>query len=280
MSDVAAAADRGRACPNCGSMDSRLRFTEPPFRIVQCRTCDLVYLVNPPVDGQLYDEYYKSNSLLSLEYRPDSTDSRLRELHAINTQRVSRLRRLKPEGRLLDVGCGRGFFLKTAAEAGYDVYGIDVSERAVTFAREAFQVPAGTETLENLVTEGASYDVVTLWHVLEHFVDPYEALSRVYALLTSGGWVMLEVPNLHSVKFRLARNKWEGGNHPRYHRTFFTAATLRRALEKSGFESVTRLQVSYRIPGRSKAYEAFKRASNLFAWDAFLQFAARKPGRG
>jgi hypothetical protein len=84
------------------------------------------------------------------------------------------------------------------------------------------------------------------------------------------------VPNLRSLKFLFAKEKWEGGNHPLYHRTFFTKSTLENTLVKSGFTKVKRLPVSYSVPGKSAAYDWIKRISNIFAADAFLDFAAQK----
>jgi SAM-dependent methyltransferase len=234
-----------------------------------------VYLGNPPPEDRLYDDYYRASRPDPAGYRADAADPHLRELHAINVQRVARVRALAPSGRLLDVGCGRGHFLLTARAAGYEVSGVDVSEGAVGYARKHFGLNADTRTLRDVAETGARFDVVTLWHVLEHFVDPMQALESVGRVLAPGGLLVVEVPNLHSLKFVLAGKKWVGGNHPLYHRTFFTAQTLRLMLVRAGFVGARRMRWSYAVPGRSPAYERVKRALDLAGMDAFLDFTAR-----
>jgi SAM-dependent methyltransferase len=251
-----------------------VRYIEGSFQVVQCPGCGLVYLRNPPPEEALYDDYYGEAAPNPADYRVDGPRPALAELAAINQQRVAALKERKPAGSLLDIGCGRGYFLATARDAGYGVVGTDVTERPVAYARQAFNVPAEVSTLAELSSSGRRFDVVTMWHVLEHFVDPFAELERVHALLEDDGLCVVEVPNLRSLKFLLARDKWQGGNHPLFHRTFFTAQTLAEAFVDTGFTRVERLRLSYRIPGRNPIYEAAKRALNVVALDAFLAVAA------
>ena len=265
-----------RPCPRCGSSDARVRYVEEGLHVVECHACRLVYLANPPDENGLYEAYYAAPPVAPEQYRADASDAALRELYAINEQRIARVRSLQPTGALLDVGCGRGYFMATARTHGYRVRGIDVSEGAVRHAREAFGLDVRVQTLERLARTSEWFDVITLWHVLEHFLDPFAALGRIHGLLAPGGLCLVEVPNLRSLKFMLARQKWQGGNHPRYHRTFFTARTLRRALRESGFTRIRRLRLAYRVPGRRPSYELAKQALGAVALDAFLAFAAWK----
>jgi ubiquinone/menaquinone biosynthesis C-methylase UbiE len=265
-----------RNCPNCNSSSCKTKLVEPPFHVVQCRNCDLVYLVNPPDQNTLYEEYYTASNYSAGDYRRDSAIPALAEMHAINTQRMQWIRKLNAAGRLLDIGCGRGYFLKTAHEQGFEVSGIEISAQAVDIARIQMKVEAAQKTLEEMQNTSEEFDVITLWHVLEHFHDPFDALQRVRKLLTKNGACFVEVPNWHSLKFMLASHKWQGGNHPRYHRSFFTAKTLARAFQKSGYSRWQRLQASYRLPGQNSIYWLLKRACNTFAMDAFLTYAAWK----
>ncbi len=265
-----------RACPNCGSAICKTKLIEPPFHLVQCRQCALVYLGNPPDQNNLYEDYYAASNFSANDYRLDSSVPALAEMCAINSQRLQWIQKFKMQGRLLDIGCGRGYFLKTAQEKGFEASGIEISARAVEFACHQMRVNAEVKTLEELRDTSEEFEVITLWHVLEHFHDPFDALQRVRKLLTDDGVCFVEVPNWHSLKFMLSRNKWQGGNHPRYHRSFFTAKTLARALHKGGFSRWQRLQVSYRLPGQRIFYWLVKRASSAYALDAFLTFAAWK----
>jgi SAM-dependent methyltransferase len=264
-----------RPCPYCGKTDAQLKFSEPPFVIVKCRSCGLVYLGNPPSSDNLYDNYYGDDPNPA-DYCKESSDPSLRELYMINQRRVDLIKRLLREGKLLDIGCGRGFFLKTALESGFQVSGIDTSEKATAYARREFDLNVESIPVEKLSLSGRQFDIITLWHVVEHFSDPFIALKQIHKLLGDGGICIVEVPNLHSLKFMTARNKWHGGNHPLYHRTFFTADTLRKAFILAGFPRIRRVNISYHTPGKSKSYWIAKRSLNLFALDSFLDFVVRK----
>lgn len=199
-----------RSCPLCGNRDTRLWQKEGLLLLVRCRVCSLVYVGNPPTEKTLYEEYYAGTDPLITDYNPESGDPALAELSAINRQRIALIRKLAPAGRLLDVGCGRGFFLKTASSAGYLASGVDVSERAVVYARTVARVDASTDSLQSLAARGKQFDVVTAWHVLEHFTDPLGELRVIRTLLVDGGLLVVEVPNLRSLRFTLARHKWRG----------------------------------------------------------------------
>lgn len=265
-----------RTCPYCGSTDAFVKFLEPPFRVLKCRGCSLAYLGNPPDESEIYEQYYDRSITYAEHYHANSGDPSLAELFAINAQRISYIKRFKTSGTLLDVGCGRGGFLKSALDHGFAVEGIDISERAIERVNNEFQLNASVGTLERVVSSGKRFEIITLWHVLEHFANPFTSLEQIRLLLRDGGICALEVPNLHSLKFLTANNKWEGGNHPRYHRTFFTETTLRRALLKAGFSRVMRVKRSYHVPGRNRIYEGIKGGLNWVALDAFLTFVAHK----
>jgi len=251
--------------------------TEAGYRIVRCSGCNLCYLANPPLEAVAYDEYHESPAPTPIDaYRPESPNRALAVSWHLNQRRVALLKHWAPEGPLLDVGCGRGFFLRTAADAGYAAYGVDVSGVAVDFARTELSVEAGTESLAELIERRRTFRVVTLWHVLEHFLDPFAVLRQVRELLEPGGCCFIEVPNVNGAHFRLSRRRWQGGNHPRYHRTFFSTRTLADALRRNGFSDVRRLSLDYQLPGRGRGTEIVKRILNRAALDSFLDFVATR----
>ena len=107
-------------------------------------------------------------------------------------------------------------------------------------------------------------------------MNPATELKKIKQLLTDDGICFIEVPNTSSLKFILSKNKWVGGNHPLYHRSFFTSSTLKDTFSKSGFTKMKRIQASYKIGNRSSLYEFSKSALNIFAMDAFLNFSVKK----
>jgi 2-polyprenyl-3-methyl-5-hydroxy-6-metoxy-1,4-benzoquinol methylase len=265
-----------RPCPHCGSMKHAVRFIVIPFYIVRCAECSLLFLGNPMEDSTSIDVYHDGPEPQAGLYRAGGPHGFLSALYAMNETRIRMIRSVKSGGTLLDVGCGRGYFVKTASDGGFDAMGIDLSEKAVRYARETFKVTADTASMETLLRSGRTFEVVTLWHALEHFDDPISALTIVRSLLSEGGICVIEVPNLNSLKFILSGAKWEGGNHPLYHRTFFTVSTLRRVLEKAGFSSIRRIQLNYSFPGRNRFLSASKVILNLAGLDSFLDFIAFK----
>lgn len=262
-----------RNCPNCNSSTHILYLTEGDFKIVKCSNCSLVYLLNIPDESEIYEDYYKIEFSRD-DYSKDSKFPHIAEIYTINDQRLFYLKKLKIEGSLLDIGCGTGLFLKTASDYGYNVEGIDVSQNALTFAKKSFNLNVSDEKIEDLIEKNRKYDLITLWHVLEHFTNPKEELNKIKKLLNPDGILLIEVPNLNSLKFKLAKNKWKGGNHPLYHRTFFTSATLKKTLKLAGFNKTKRLKISYELSGKSALYNKSKDIFNMFSMDAFLDFAA------
>lgn len=262
-----------RNCPNCNSGEYKIYLTEGDFKIVKCSKCSLVYLLNIPDESEIYEDYYKIEFSKD-DYSKDSKFPHLSEIYTINDQRLYYLKKLKIKGSLLDIGCGTGLFLHTARNYGYDVSGIDVSQTALKFARESFKLNVSEKKVEDLISQNKKYDFVTLWHVLEHFANPKEELTKIKQLLNPDGILLIEVPNLNSIKFKLSKSKWKGGNHPLYHRSFFTDKTLKETLNLSGFKETKRLRVSYELPGKSVMFNTSKDFFNVFAMDAFLDFAA------
>ena len=265
-----------RACPNCGNITYKEKMREKNFVIVSCIECGLVYLLNPPDEKEIYEEYYKIEFTKD-DYRSDSGVEILKEIFEINSQRVKLIKALaeKPDFKLLDIGCGSGLFLKSCTDAGFRVSGIDVSENALKFARESFGLDVHNKSIGDIAGEKKMFDVITMWHVLEHILNPVEELKLIKGILNPGGLLLIEVPNFNSIKFRLSGYKWKGGNHPLYHRSFFTSKTLRDTLNKSGFANTEQLRFTYKLGTKSAIYNFSKKVFNKFSADAFLNFAAR-----
>ena len=139
---------------------------------------------------------------------------------------------------LVDVGSGAGFFLKLASETGYAVKGVEISQYAADYSRNNLGIPVFLGELEAAALTPESFDIVTLWHVLEHVRNPKEFLAQVNSLLKDQGLLALEVPNIGSSAARIAGVNWELMS-PKEHFYYFNPTTLRRYLEASGFTIIT-----------------------------------------
>jgi SAM-dependent methyltransferase len=163
-------------------------------------------------------------------------------------------------GRLLDVGCGCGFFLKSAQDAGWEVLGVDLNTKAISYATSHLQVNALPGDLRDAHFPDGSFDLVTLWNVLDHAPDPIDLLREVHRVLKDDGRVFIRTPNAvwHYRNFRLANFLRNLGSstvfdkHP--HATFifletnFSRFTLRLVLDRSGIVPLS-IRNSPPIPG-------------------------------
>ena len=268
---------KNRICPLCRHTISKSKFNVDNFRIVSCAQCGFVYLKNPiPADEeeQNYENYFLSAEFA--DYTGSSSDENIRRAWTMNEQRIAWIKNFANTGKILDIGCGRGFFLQHAREAGFDVQGVEISRLAARYASERFDIPVHICNLEDEKSLQDSYDIVTMWHVLEHYRNPRAAMENVWSLLNPNGRLFVQVPNLNSLKFRLLSpsKKWSGGNHPKYHRSFFSKKSLDHLLKICGFSKILDSHNVYRHE-KDPVY-LIKRILNTFHWDSFLDITAVK----
>lgn len=146
-------------------------------------------------------------------------------------------------GRLLDFGCGMGHFLAYADQAGWEVFGVDLSANTVRNAREIFKVNAVCGGIEQAEHFGTRFDCITLWNVLDHVGEPVPILQRLHALLADGGKLIIRVLNRRSrvslyqmaALLRLRKAMHLLGI---YHELFFSARSLGSVLNRVGFSNV------------------------------------------
>jgi len=138
-------------------------------------------------------------------------------------------------GRLLDIGCGNGEFLRLARGFGWTVVGVDVDEHAVSEARSSgLDVRSGSI---DVIDSKEKFDFISLSHVIEHVYDPIALIQRCYTLLNDGGTLWLETPNIESLGYALYKSIWRGLEPPR-HLILFNHPVLNEILSKSGFVSI------------------------------------------
>jgi SAM-dependent methyltransferase len=135
---------------------------------------------------------------------------------------------------VLDFGCGDGSFLEWMHQRGWQVTGLDASLPGVQRIRKELGLEAHCGTLPNPDLESAGYDLITMWHSLEHVHQPFEVLREAHRLLAPGGKLLVAAPNIDSLPFRWFGHVWKGLNLPR-HLTHFTPWTLYLMLHRAGF---------------------------------------------
>jgi len=123
---------------------------------------------------------------------------------------------------------------RAARRAGYQTEGLEISEWAAEQSRKQFGLAVKTGAIDDFDPAGVTYDVVVLFHVLEHLPDPLGALRRIRSWLNPGGAILVEVPNCDSDDAKGYGPEWKGWQ-PKYHLSHFNPETLRRSLREAGF---------------------------------------------
>jgi 2-polyprenyl-3-methyl-5-hydroxy-6-metoxy-1,4-benzoquinol methylase len=184
-------------CPICGDNDTTLLWSEYPYKAVRCRKCGLIY-VNPrslQTELQKYysEEYYRRNYLSASQRRLTFARERFKEIG-------------EPQGkaRLLDVGCGLGFFLKAAQEAGWQGFGLEPSEFASDYARNKYKLNVVTDTLLRHSYPEGYFEMVTMWDVLAHLGAPLDYLRKIHQILARDGLLVITTPNRPLLSFKIA----------------------------------------------------------------------------
>jgi 2-polyprenyl-3-methyl-5-hydroxy-6-metoxy-1,4-benzoquinol methylase len=205
--------------------------------ICACARCKLVFTNPQPEPGELLTRY--GADYYAHWIKPEQRARRKK----LWDRRVKVVKKVFPSGKLLDVGCGEGLFLHCAQKAGYEVAGLEISEFAVAYAKKEFELDIQQNCLENAEFPENSFDIVTLWHTLEHMPHPDITLRKAYQLLKPGGHLIVAVPNLDDIIgqgfYRLMQGHYcqfytPDSKEP--HLYHFTTASLKNLLAKCRFK--------------------------------------------
>jgi 2-polyprenyl-3-methyl-5-hydroxy-6-metoxy-1,4-benzoquinol methylase len=223
--------------------------THHGFQIAHCAACGFDITSPQPAMNEIA-AYYPAG------YYGDPGDRRFPSMvealqKALYTQRVRMVESVAgtKRGRVLDVGCGRGLLLDAFRRRGWDVQGTELTGEAARYARQAAGVPVEIGRLEEIGFPESHFDVITMWHVLEHVHDPRVVLAEVKRILKPGGVLLVGVPNFSGFEARLFKDKWFHLDVPR-HVTHLTKTTLKQVLQENGLQD-------RRWSGFAPEYDAF-----------------------
>jgi 2-polyprenyl-3-methyl-5-hydroxy-6-metoxy-1,4-benzoquinol methylase len=238
-------------CNICGSTSARelytardrLSNTDELFTIAQCEGCGVFRTLPEMSDAELAesypDDYWGQASEPAQKWIESSQSEKTRFLEGCGLA----------GGRILDVGCGSGFFLRALDAATWDRFGVETSEAASKAAERALgSGRVFTGTLTRSAWPDSTFDVVTFWSALEHTNEPSANLRQARRIIKSGGSLIIQLPNAASYQARVFGGEWFALDAPR-HRYHFTLSVLNRLLSETGFEV-------YRVTYFSKAHNA------------------------
>lgn len=202
------------------------------YDIVQCSGCGLGMTDPVPPASELEAV---NREIYTLERRIQTYLPKQRYFERRYRNCITSLKHFKAEGRLLDVGCNIGLFLKVARDEGFDVTGVELNRECAEFGTRHFGVTIRSEYLEDAASELGSFDVITLFDVLEHIPDMDGFIDTVKGVLKDDGVLVIQLPNLESLMARIAKSGW-GWLTPPDHLYHFTPDSLRRILGNHGFD--------------------------------------------
>jgi 2-polyprenyl-3-methyl-5-hydroxy-6-metoxy-1,4-benzoquinol methylase len=251
----------GESCSVCGASDAELIWQESGWDLVRCRTCDLVYVANPPDDEGVAALYTDDEGFHAGLTHGDEESAQIARCTA-----EEHLAEMAEAGggprpgadRLLDVGCAAGHFVAAANAAGWRARGVELNDATAAVARSR-GLDAFTGTLGDLIeAEGddvrGAFDAVTLWDVVEHVPDPVGLLRQAREVLAPGGTLWVATPNVDGLfpkaSLRVAPKvgRWPHPEPP-LHLSQFSERTIRNALARAGFPDVVvqhgRIPLSY-----------------------------------
>lgn len=207
------------------------------FQLCSCRECGFMFTQGAPVEAEI-GRYYETPDYIS------HSDTKKGAMNAIyhrvrqymlnsKARLVMRVSRCLSGGRLLDVGTGTGYFANAMDGRGWTVEAIEKNPQARAFAKEHFGLDVKPESALDGFVPG-SFDVITLWHVMEHLEHLNETWERLKELLTAKGVLVVAVPNCSSYDAQKYGSRWAAYDVPR-HLWHFTPATIGRLAAKHGF---------------------------------------------
>jgi len=231
----------------CNETESIYLFEEPvpntssSVSIVKCQSCGLI-ATSPPPSEEVLEILYGQNSYLENTVSGTyCTDEKYSDRFFSSV--LYKLQNITDGRRILDVGCGVGIFVENCRKKKWDVYGIEPSKYAGEIAKQKY----GERITIGFLAEKTSYkpfsfDVITLYGVLEHVLDPSSLLKKVNYFLKDNGVVVVHVPNWYYIKIRRGIKKIFSGNygtvHPIEHPYQYTPSTMKKLLLKSGFKVI------------------------------------------
>ena len=231
------------ACPVCGSTHLKRVMTctdfyasGEQFELYSCEDCGFIFTQGVPVEAEI-GKYYETPDYIS------HTDTRKgamnRIYHYVRSYMLGRKARLvareahRKTGRLLDIGTGTGYFAHTMVRRGWKVEAVEKSPQAREFAKTNFGLDVKPESALKEFAP-ASFDVITLWHVMEHLEHLNETWEILRELLTEKGVLIVAVPNCSSYDAQRYGEYWAAYDVPR-HLWHFTPGTIQQLASRHGF---------------------------------------------
>jgi 2-polyprenyl-3-methyl-5-hydroxy-6-metoxy-1,4-benzoquinol methylase len=213
---------------------------EDRFSLRKCSECGCIFISNIKIDSNYYNNYYKD------DYYSDGKENKLlgkfwaliyetlfkkKEEYILNY-----FKNRKSKISILDIGCGKGDFLADLDPDKFEKNGVEINPQGIEICRRK-NINVYDKKVESIDFGSKKFDVITLWHVLEHLENPLIIFEKAQNLLSEGGVLILQVPNNESLGFGFGREYWFHLDSPR-HLVIPSQKTIKKACEISGLRTI------------------------------------------
>lgn len=224
------------------------------YEVTSCRNCKITYNSKFPTKDEL-DEQYSKYYTLSVD---DTHNAERRRLFSY-PENLSLIKDImqyaKPPSSIVDIGCDRGFFLDEARRYGYEVYGVELSNDSKIYNKKIH-----IEVKDRLEDYNHKFNIVTMWHTLEHIENPADYLKLIKSKLSNPGYLFIRVPDFGSYWSNFLKDKWDWFV-PNVHLFHYNIDSLEFLLKQSGFAIERIIQ---RKPNNTLTKQSFKLSNNIF----------------
>lgn len=246
-------------CNNSNPSDFKVLYEKEKFSVVECKKCSFTF-IPPYFRKQISYENYKDENVANA-VRNGNNWVKI-ERHKL---RYDLIKKYKSGGSLFDLGAGWGHFMLTGQMLGYDVYGIEISEQPYLYSKNDLKLPVDHIDFFDM-KEDKTFDVVTMWDVLEHIDKADDVIAKCARITSQDGIIVIQVPQIDSYFAKKHKDEWKmmGLDHVNY----FGKKTITMLLEKHGYKVETikssweiKLFIMYTILPLLKRFKGKKKES-------------------
>ena len=278
-----------RNCPICGSesfdpfISGKDYFlTGEPFEIVKCRNCGFRF-TNPRPKATELGKYYESTEYISHSNKQKGLFAAVYQQVRKYTlvRKLSLIKQFQEKGEILDIGCATGQFLHFMGGHGWKTTGIEPDDKTRAKAISEYGLKVFPEEQLNTFQK-TSFDVITMWHVLEHVSDLNARMEQLKSLLKPIGTLFIAIPNCEAQDAKFYGKYWAGYDLPR-HLYHFTKEDIIRLAENHGFKIVRILPMkfdAFYVSLLSEKYKSGKMRWFPAFWNGLMSNIKSKPQNG
>ena len=256
-------------CPSCESGAIKFFTKKNGYNIYSCKLCKLLFVWPLPENtANIYLDDYFRGAQKGFGYVNYDQD----KLVMLSTFKwyLDKIEEILPDrGDLLDVGAATGYFIKTAEDRGWKAEGLEISQYAVEQARKQ-NINVRQGILSTADYQPESFNLVTLWDVIEHFPNPRSELLRIHNILKHGGVVAINTPDTSSFFAKLTGKNWHLLVPPE-HLIYFNPQNLGDLLKMSGFEVLSADKIGKKFTLQYISQTLY-RWQKLFVWKWLAEF--------